>query len=215
MPDNSKATTNYLYPNATIIVFCKAPLPGQVKTRLLPTINAECATDIHIKLTHQTLNLVTSTNLCSVQLWCGSNIKHAFFATCVRKYDVSLHLQQGVDLGMRMQHAFANSLSKFKSALIIGCDCPSLTPSHLTSALTELNNTIDVVLAPTQDGGYALIGLNQNQPTLFARINWGGGEVLANTKNKIKKLKLAYYQLPEQWDVDTPKDLARYLLLEP
>jgi rSAM/selenodomain-associated transferase 1 len=143
-------------------------------------------------------------------LWCSPDNRHDFFQACVENYGVSLHPQQGADLGERMYNSFTHALKQFGNVLIVGCDCPSLTEQDFSQAITALNNDYDVVLAPAEDGGYTLIGLNRIQPELFSQINWGSSEVLASTRNKIAKLKLNYLELGEQWDVDTPDDLARY-----
>lgn len=201
---------DYLYPNAAILVFCKAPIPGQVKTRLTTAVSPETATEIHMHLTQRTLALVTDTKIAPVQLWCSPDIEHSFFQTCVGDYGVSLHPQPGGDLGTRMHQAFFNALAQYQSALIIGCDCPSLTRQDLSDGLAALHNGYQVILAPAEDGGYTLIGLNQVQPLLFKSINWGSNEVLTSTKNTINELNLSYFELPEQWDVDTPEDLQRY-----
>lgn len=197
--------------SAAILIFCKAPIPGQVKTRLTTAISPEAAAEIHIQLARQTLAMITGAKVCPVQLWCSPDTEHAFFQNSASAYGVSLHQQQGVDLGVRMDAAFACALAQFQSVLLVGCDCPSLKPEHFIDALMALNDGCDVVLAPAEDGGYSLIGLNQVQPHLFSDINWGSNEVLASTLNKIKKLQLKYFELPEQWDVDLPEDLDRYL----
>lgn len=66
------------YPNAVIMIFCKAPIIGQVKTRLISQLTAEQATEVHIKLAERTLQLVTLNQLCAVQLWCTPSIDHPF-----------------------------------------------------------------------------------------------------------------------------------------
>jgi len=102
-------------------------------------------------------------------------------------------------------------IKQFGHALLIGCDCPSLTRDDLASALEALTGNHDVVLAPAEDGGYSLIGLKQPQSELFKGINWGSNEVLAKTRAKIDALKLLCHELTTQWDVDTHADYLRFL----
>jgi len=97
--------------------------------------------------------------------------------------------------------------------LLIGCDCPSLTEQDLEEALTVLNQRRCCVLAPAEDGGYVLIGLNQPHPELFDNMPWGTGLVLEHTRTRIQQNNLDYHALNQQWDVDTPKDLAKYRAL--
>ena len=213
------------------MIFCKAPVTGQVKTRLTTELSAEQAMQVHIELAQRTLQLATQHYLCPVQLWCAPTTDHAFFAESAQTYQVALNvifpdkkaeqdyqshpLQQGFDLGARMNNAFCRVLNSHSRALIIGCDCPSLTEQDLEAALTALNQESQCVLAPAEDGGYVLIGLNQPQPELFDNMPWGTPQVLEQTRSRIKQAKLRHHELKQQWDLDTPEDLARYRALTP
>jgi len=200
----------YKYPDAVLMVFCKAPIAGQVKTRLTTELTTEKARQVHIELTQRTLQLSTQSDLCPVQLWCTPSIDHPFFAASAQTYQVMLQQQQGGDLGERMNNAFCLALKKYSRALLIGCDCPSLTSQDLEEALTALNQKKSCVLAPAEDGGYVLIGLNHPHPELFAHMPWGTERVLEQTRARLKQFNLHYHALRQQWDIDTPGDLARY-----
>ena len=195
------------------MIFCKAPVAGQVKTRLTTELSAEQAMQVHIELAQRTLQLATQPHLCSVQLWCMPTTHHAFFTESAQTYHVTLLQQQGLDLGERMNNAFCRALNSHSRAVIIGCDCPSLTERDLEAALAALNQKSSCVLAPAEDGGYVLIGLNQPQPELFDNMPWGTEQVLEQTRSRIKHANLRYQELKQQWDVDTPADLARYRAL--
>lgn len=201
----------YQYPNAVIQVFCKAPVAGSVKTRLMPQLTAEQASEVHQQLTWRTLRLVSSANLCPVQLWCTPSTGHPFFAKVAEAYPLALLTQPSGDLGQRMDAALAVGIKQFGHTLLIGCDCPSLTRDDLAAALVALTGNHDVVLAPAEDGGYSLIGLKQSRPELFTEINWGSSEVLAKTRLKINALELLCHELKIQWDVDTYADYLRFL----
>ena len=203
----------YKYPDAVLMIFCKAPIAGQVKTRLTTELTAEQAMRVHIELAQRALQLATLSHLCPVQLWCAPSTDHAFFAESAQAYPVTLQQQQGFDLGERMNNAFSSALKHNSRALIIGCDCPSLTATDLDAALAGLNQVISCVLAPAEDGGYVLIGLNQPHPELFDNIPWGTGQVFEYTRTRIKKYNIGYQDLKQQWDLDTPEDLARYRAL--
>jgi hypothetical protein len=203
----------YQYPDAVLMIFCKAPITGQVKTRLTTELTAEQAMQVHVELTLRTLQLATGSNLCPVQLWCTPSTDHAFFTASAQIYSVTLHQQKGDDLGERMNNAFCSALNSYSRALLIGCDCPSLTIQDLEIAITALNQRRCCVLAPAEDGGYVLIGLNQPHPELFDNISWGTERVLEQTRTRIKHYNLHHYELKEQWDVDAPTDLKRYQAL--
>ncbi|MEQ1484235.1 TIGR04282 family arsenosugar biosynthesis glycosyltransferase [Methyloglobulus sp.] len=200
----------YAYPDAVIMVFCKAPIPGQVKTRLIPALTSEEAAQLHCELTELTLHTATQKRLCEVHLWCSPRIDHPFFKALSQRYSIARQLQQGKDLGNRMHHAFVETLTHFSSAIIIGCDCPSLTSDDIEQALVRLNQDTQCVLAPAEDGGYVLIGLKQPQPTLFENMPWGSDQVLRQTLTRIQSLNLVAYELNTQWDLDTIDDLKRY-----
>ncbi len=201
------------YPNAVLMIFCKAPIPGQVKTRLIQKLTAEQAAELHIELSIKTFQRATQSHLCPVQLWCMPTTDHDFFTASKAAYPIVLKQQQGADLGERMHHAFCSALADYSHALLIGCDCPSLTEQDMEQALTALTQENDVVLAPAEDGGYVLIGLNRPHPELFDNILWGTERVLEETQNRIQRYKLRHHALNEQWDVDTSEDLERYRVL--
>ena len=200
---------SYQHPDTALLIFCKAPVPGQVKTRLMPFLSAEQAAELHIQLTTRILLLLTQQDICPIQLWCSPSAEHPFFRECVKMFNITLHVQQGSDLGERMHNALTSALLENKHGILIGCDCPSLTGYDLREACTALEQKNDVVLAPAEDGGYVLMGLNRPQPELFCNINWGTSTVLESTRRSIKQSKLRCHELREQWDVDTPEDLQR------
>ncbi|MGZ4996917.1 MAG: TIGR04282 family arsenosugar biosynthesis glycosyltransferase [Methylobacter sp.] len=204
----------YQYPNDVLMIFCKAPVPGQVKTRLMPGLTAAQAAELHIELSTKTLQRATLSNLCPVQLWCTPSIDHIFFSEAKAAYPLILKQQQGADLGERMQLAFCSALASYSHALLMGCDCPSMTEQDLEQALIALNQENDVVLAPAEDGGYVMIGLTRPHPELFENMTWGTDQVLTQTRARIKRYKLRHHELNEQWDVDTRHDLERYRLLQ-
>ncbi len=204
----------YKYPDAVLMIFCKAPIPGQVKTRLIPELTAEQAAELHIELSIKTLQRAIQSNLCPVQLWCTPTTDHDFFTASKAAYPLVLKQQQGADLGERMHHAFCSALANHSLALLMGCDCPSLTERDLEEALTALNLKNEVVLAPAEDGGYVMIGLNQPHPELFDNMPWGTARVLNQTRARIKLHKLRHHELSKQWDLDTPEDLERYRKLQ-
>ncbi|AEG01934.1 TIGR04282 family arsenosugar biosynthesis glycosyltransferase [Methylomonas methanica] len=202
---------DYQFPDSVLIVFCKAPIPGQVKTRLQPALSAEQAAEVHEQLTLLTLERAFRQNLCPVQLCCAPDSRHPFFQTCAERFPVGLAEQRGNELGSRMHNAFCDAFGRYRHAVLMGCDCPSLTGDDLRQAFTALRDGKDAVLAPTEDGGYVLIGLNAPQPTLFANMRWGHEQVMAETRRRLRDTQLVWQELVQQWDVDTIADWRRYL----
>ncbi|MGH8740970.1 MAG: TIGR04282 family arsenosugar biosynthesis glycosyltransferase, partial [Burkholderiales bacterium] len=93
--------------------------------------------------------------------------------------------------------------------ILIGADCPALQPRDLRRADRLLRGACDAVLAPAEDGGYALIALKRISPRLFEGIAWGGPEVFRQTVQRLEGLGLRWRALRTVWDVDRPEDLAR------
>ncbi len=192
-----------------LLIFVKAPIAGVAKTRLIPALGAEGAARLHRKLATNTLKMATQYALSSVQLWCTPDTKHPFFVQCKKKFFITLHSQSGSDLGERMAHALKQALQKNDYAIIIGTDCPPLTQNMLQRTFKLLDNGYDSVLIPAIDGGYALLGLRRFNTALFSHIEWGTEKVLRTTRERLKQLQWRWYELPHQWDLDEPKDLAR------
>jgi len=151
--------------------------------------------------------------LCPVELHCAPDTSHDYFQDCAHRYPLTLKSQQGDDLGERMQHAFDDALGRYQHAVLMGCDCPSLSVDDLHQALVKLHSEHDAVIAPADDGGYVMIGLNELKPRLFSDMTWGHDQVMSVTRRRANALDLKVYELDSQWDVDTYQDWQRYLEL--
>ncbi|MCB1777660.1 MAG: TIGR04282 family arsenosugar biosynthesis glycosyltransferase [Candidatus Competibacteraceae bacterium] len=198
------------FPNARLLIFAKAPVPGQVKTRLAGRLGARGAAHLYKKLLHRTLAIAVSARLCPVELWCAPGVRQGFFIACRRKYGVRLRRQGAGDLGRRMNQALNQVLSQGHYGVLIGGDCISLGAPELQDALQRLaTGTADVVLGPAIDGGYVLVGLRQPCSALFRGIAWGGSDVMAATRRRLRRAGVVWSELSIGWDVDTPADLKR------
>ncbi len=196
---------------ACLLIFAKAPRPGRVKTRLASRLGAERAAQVHRELVRHSLATLDGGAAWTTQLWCAPDTAHPFFQACRRHHRLSLHCQQGADLGQRMHHALAAALRHNSAALLIGSDCPYLTRRYVEEALDALRQGNDAVLAPARDGGYVLIGLRRPQPALFEDIPWGGPAVLASTRERFRQTGLRWRELPSLEDIDEAQGLERLL----
>jgi len=202
------------FPEARLLIFAKAPIPGQVKTRLIPLLGASGAAALHEQLTRRTLATAVNTHLCPVQLWCWPDLGHVFFEDCRDNYGVALYSQSGDELGARMAHACAETLGQAPYVILIGTDCPGLNYEDLSAACAALAQGHDAVIGPAEDGGYVLLGLRACAPALFDNMPWGSADVLDATRACFKQLGWRWHELPVHWDVDRPEDVER-LLREP
>jgi uncharacterized protein len=189
-------------------VFAKAPVAGAVKTRLIPVLGAEKAARLHAVLVRRALGVAERSALGAVELWCAPDVHHPFFASCAQEFGVSLRLQQGGDLGERMQRAFDAAFASGHPLIVIGTDCPALAEGELLAAREALA-THDAVIIPAEDGGYVLIGLSIADRGIFEGVDWGTDAVMAQTRGKMAAAGIDLVELATSRDVDRPADYER------
>jgi rSAM/selenodomain-associated transferase 1 len=187
-----------------IAILAKAPVAGHVKTRLIPALGADGAARLQARLIRRTVEIACEAATGPVTLWVSPDGSHSIFGDLASAYPIGLCTQPDGDLGIRMLAALANDMP----TLVIGTDCPALTPTHLRDAAQVLRGGKPVVI-PAEDGGYVLIGLNRPEPAVFADIVWSTGTVMEETRMRLKRLQSGWRELPPLWDVDRPDDLER------
>lgn len=199
--------------DALVVVFAKAPVPGSVKTRLIPTLGADQAAMLHAALVERAL-LTATRSQADVLLACTPNVEEHFFTECAEDFHVSLSSQGEGDLGERMLRALNAALESHSHAAIVGADCPAVTAKHIDAALAALS-THDVSIIPAEDGGYVLIAARRTHPAMFAHIAWGTDAVMAQQRRALAAVGLSLHESTPLWDVDRPDDLARLKALRP
>ncbi len=216
-----------------LIVFTRAPEPGRAKTRLIPALGAEGAAELHNRMTLHTLAM---TDRLRSKVDASIEIRFAGGSTVnlAREFGrdrVYLRQPRG-DLGVRIHSAIKEAILRgASSVVVIGSDCPGLSPELLLTAFAALKEC-DLVLGPARDGGYYLIGLrassssrrgdhrhNENRrpcnpidlhrtyPALFEKIDWGTASVTDQTLARASEIGLKPFLLPVLDDVDEPADL--------
>lgn len=198
------------YPGIRLLVFAKAPVPGQVKTRLLPVLDASEAAALHARLVEDSIRRFTAKPLCPVELHCAPDAEHSLFQALSRQHPIQCRAQQGRDLGERMGHAVAQTLAAGHWPLLVGTDCPLLDAGVLVEACEALMAGHAAVLGPAEDGGYVLLGLRRSAPELFQDMEWGTERVLTTTRQRLRHRGWDWRELPSLWDLDRPEDLLRY-----
>jgi rSAM/selenodomain-associated transferase 1 len=189
-----------------LIVVVKNPVPGHVKTRLQSRYTPVQAAQIYTAFVHDTLDIVRTLNIDKrIIAYDPPHAESAVRNICGNNFEYVPQVQ--TDLGQRMYQALLQQLqSGAKRALLIGTDIPSLPATHITQAF-DLLKTKDVVIGPSTDGGYYLIGISRPCPEIFENITWSTPTVLSET---IDSLRLQNYSLglvPPWFDVDTPEEL--------
>ena len=194
-------------PNGVAIaILAKAPLPGLAKTRLAPVLGADGAANLQARFIAHTVTTAHSAALGPVTLWVAPDHHHPVFQAITAPPGVALAAQPEGDLGARMMAAVEAARGP---AIVVGTDCPALTPENLRAAARALVDGIDVVIIPVDDGGYGLIGMQRPQPALFEGMTWSTSSVMAQTRRRLSRLGLSWREPARLWDVDRPADLDR------
>jgi rSAM/selenodomain-associated transferase 1 len=191
-----------------LILFVRNPVLGQVKTRLARTLGNEQALRIY-------RHLLAYTHSITKELDCD---KFVFYADAVTDHDLwendqyHKRLQSGAELGQRMQHAFtALFQAGYERVIIIGSDCLELTAEIIQKGFLQLEEK-DVVIGPSLDGGYYLLGMKHLRPALFQGKTWSSASVLADTIADCLEHTLSHSLLPQLNDIDEEKDVPENLL---
>lgn len=193
---------------ACLCIFAKAPVAGKVKTRLLPCMDAESACQLHRQLIDECLSRTARKGAWQSKLW-GTDLADVFLCAMRKTYDITLHAQQGNDLGVRMAHAAEACFKDNQYVVLIGTDCPELDAEYIATAIQQLQSGADCVLGPAEDGGYVMLALSTYDDSLFNDIEWGTSRVLDTTRQRIKSLGWRCHEMPVLWDVDRPEDFKR------
>ena len=197
--------------STALIVFAKAPIPGEVKTRLCPPLDPDEAASLHGTLVLDAVERAKGLAGASLYVAGAPDLAHPFFKVLEGRYGAKLLAQRGPDLGARMKWAMQDAFEQgAEDVLLTGTDLPTLPRARLMESLTLIKKH-DVVLGPTADGGYYLIGLRKMVPALFEGIAWSTAEVFADTKKKIEDAGLSLGLLPECRDLDTLEDLKAFI----
>ncbi|WP_340105245.1 TIGR04282 family arsenosugar biosynthesis glycosyltransferase [Rhodohalobacter sp. 8-1] len=187
------------------MIFIKNPVEGKVKTRLAASVGSTNALQVYKKLLRHTQDVAIQVD-CDRQVWYSSMIDRR------DSWNTDLFdkkLQQGDDLGERMSVAFRKGFETgYKNVVIIGSDCPDLTPQHIDKAFEELESN-DAVIGPSKDGGYYLLGLTGVRPELFNDIAWSTPEVYEKTTELFGRLEMSFSTLEILNDIDTLEDLKK------
>lgn len=184
-----------------LIIFTRNPEMGKVKTRLAKDVGDKAALEIYKFLLEHTV-LVTKDLDVHKQVWFSDGIgeDHLWNPSVYSK-----KLQQGKDLGARMQHAFEAGFEQgFRNIIIIGSDLYDLETADLETAFSLLKNK-EVVIGPAADGGYYLLGMHNLEPNIFQNKQWGTSTVLRETLNDLKGKNIALTDLRN--DVDLYGDI--------
>jgi rSAM/selenodomain-associated transferase 1 len=192
-----------------LIIFIKTPIPGMVKTRLQPDLTPEESADLY-KGFLEDLD----------DKFHDQDDFHTWYAVSPEKFSEDIlaafiqmdryFLQEGQDLGERMQNAFQTIFSRgYEKIVLIGSDLTSITNDIIRQALQGLV-TYDCIIGPSKDGGYYLIALSCLHSEIFGDLPWSTSHVLEKTSELLNTMQLTYKLLAEFEDIDTYEDLLSF-----
>jgi rSAM/selenodomain-associated transferase 2/rSAM/selenodomain-associated transferase 1 len=208
--DPSVLATAYGYKTravADVAIMARAPLAGQAKTRLIPLLGPQGAARAHRKMLLKTIATARWASTGALTLWCASDIHGRFFSLLNQRFGLPLIAQPHGNLGVRMGAISRNHfrVDQQRPLIIVGTDCPYLTPQHFDQVAQKLQ-TVDVVFIGANDGGYVLIGLGKHIPEVFASIEWSTEQVLTQSIAQLKTVGASFCVLESLSDIDTPDD---------
>jgi rSAM/selenodomain-associated transferase 1 len=192
-----------------VAIMAKAPRPGDVKTRLCPPLSPAQAADLGRAFLLDKIAQVRALPGVTPAIAFSPENERALFERLAPGF--TLVPQRGEDLGARLHGALDELLRRgHAAALAIDSDTPTLPSEFLEQAvLGSGKDEVDVVLGPTEDGGYYLVGVREARRELFEAIPWSTAAVLTTTLARARAAGLKAACLPSWFDVDTPADLER------
>ena len=192
---------------AAIIIMCKAPTAGAVKTRLAPFLSEKQAAEFATCLARDAAEKAQAICKNIIIAFAPENGKDLLETILPR--DLMWTTQKGNDLGERMHNALCfASAQKFSPLVVIGTDSPTLPPEFIRQAMAVLSeNRADVVLGKSEDGGYYTIAVNQPNSAIFETVEWSSQRAFEQTARNVDRLNLRLHVLPIWYDVHWPQDL--------
>lgn len=184
-----------------IILFAKAPVSGNVKTRLIPALSSNEAADLHRAFVSDLLLRFEDLHWADLELHTDSD------TDAWPTVEVPRKLQISGSLGLRMLHSLEQAMRAGRpSATIVGADAPTLPADYLEQLV---NASSDVALGPTDDGGFYAIRARRTDPKMFDGVTWSRTDTLQRTIEALGACGLTVSVGPGWFDVDAPADLER------
>jgi rSAM/selenodomain-associated transferase 1 len=188
-----------------LILFAKDPVEGQVKTRLSSLLDAPTTLNLYRHFLQGSIEKICSVAEVDRFIGIASDPQTNYFDDVSRSHPVQLFVQEGGNLGERMRQAFEDRFKEgYGRVVIIGADSPTLPTTYIEQAFRSEK---EIVIGPSTDGGYYLIGMRVKVTDIFGGVPWGTDQVLSETLKALKDQQAKAELLPVWYDVDLPEDL--------
>lgn len=191
-----------------VVIFSKAPIAGEVKTRLAKDLGQQRALEVYKAMLRVICKTVSSDADWDCYLSASKYLDHPFFLDLVSDYDLNTHLQEEGDLGWKMQSAMEELLCKYDKVCIVGGDAISINSELLKKSFGALDAN-DVSLVPAEDGGYIAIAVKHTDSDMFTDIQWGTEQVLEQQLGCFSSIGWDAWLSSPHWDLDEISDFER------
>lgn len=200
--------------DVVVVMFAKSPVPGRVKTRLAETVGEQRAAEFHAAFIADLVQMLATFDARPVLSWAGERDHPAFDPA--REHGFTFVEQPPGDLGARLDRVIREQAAHAEAVLVIGSDSPTLGPAQLREAVHGLA-TNDVVIGPSFDGGYYLLGVRSDRylshvegeeiHPIFRDVDWSTTDVLSQTLRRCHQISCLCDLTAFWYDVDTFEDL--------
>ena len=191
-----------------VIIFSKAPIEGQVKTRLAKSIGDFAALNVYKALLKVVVTEIADDRSWDCYLSAASELDHPVFKALSDEFNLGFHLQRDGDLGLKMFDCLQEMLEHYDKAIIVGGDAVSISCSVISQVFDHLSSHA-VSFVPALDGGYIAIGAESVHSNMFDGIEWGTEKVLTQQINQLEYLKKSFCLTERYWDLDEYEDFER------
>ncbi len=198
-------------PLPSLLLFARAPVPGRVKTRLVPPLTAGAALQLYRAFLEDAARSYRAPEEWNAVLMAEPDAGHPDFARLFEP-PWRMRAQAAGDLGQRLTRAFEGEFSTgAPAAVAVGSDHPALARRLVREAFRRLSSGAAAAIVPAVDGGYCAIGLSAKAPVaeVFRDIPWSTALTLDVTRERIRAAGIALAVLETAYDVDRPEDLRR------
>jgi rSAM/selenodomain-associated transferase 1 len=189
-----------------LILFCKAPVHGKVKTRLADSIGDDKALELYTTMLTSTFELLNNVTRFNPVVFLSETYNLERFNT----NHLPVYFQEGIDFESRLLHVMGLGFNKGDKRVVIGSDCPQISESLISQAFDMLDHN-EAVIGPAMDGGFYLFGTRRFSELMFSEIPWSTSEVRNGLIKNLESLSISFVELPKLHDLDTQEDLNYFL----
>ena len=194
-------------PDIPLYLFAKAPVPGQVKTRMQPELTGSGAAELALMMLTQSVSKVKTHWPGSLVLTVSPDQNHDCFRDLRNRYRMGIEVQTEGDLGQRIGHVLEKAIRESGCGVVMGCDVPHISGKTLSQVHARVSKRENIV-GPTVDGGFYILGLHELDCGIFNLVDWGSDQVLSQLLANLDSLGMDIDFCRKLRDIDTWSDLC-------